>query len=39
VALVTSQVVITNNQESNYIQAATRNWYYFFYPADYDFSE
>lgn len=28
-----------NTQDSNYVQAAARNWYYFFYPADYDFSE
>jgi hypothetical protein len=33
------QVVIKNSQESGYVQAASRNFYYYFFPADYDFSE
>lgn len=39
VGLVTAQVVITNSQEASYIQAASRNFYYYFFPPDYDFSE
>jgi hypothetical protein len=37
--IIVTQVVIVNTQESNYIQAASRNFYYYFYPSDYDFSE
>ena len=32
------QIVIINSQASVYVQNASRNFYYFFYPADYDFS-
>jgi len=39
VVAVTSLVVVTNTQESNYLQAASRNFYFFFYPSNYDFSE
>lgn len=33
------QIVFNNGQEINYLQAASRNWYYYLYPDDYDFSE
>lgn len=33
------QVIVINSQESNYVQAAAANLFYFFYPADYDFSQ
>jgi hypothetical protein len=39
VVLVTSQVVVINSQESSYVQSAARNFYFYFFPADYDFSE
>ncbi len=36
---VTINVLVVNSQEAGYIQAAARNWYFFFFPQDYDFSE